>query len=213
MMQVNEDKINTQRFSSEQLVEIMGYVRYAMAGAAKYYTVGEIQHALSDNLKLNKMSNKTYRVVCSLVGISGSASIKSGSASIKSDELFEVCDILTNYLGLRESDTQFKNETDINKQIDMGLEHIGVEIKAVIASEVAIETFKRIAITDFIMRETLIFGSNNKFDTKKTTEYAHWLIKRIIEIDRAQSKGFKILSPSTISILNTIFGFKFRLQV
>lgn len=206
VMQVNEDKINTQRFSSEQLVEIMGYVRYAMAVAAKYYTVGEIQHALSDNLKLKKMSNKTYRVVCSLVGISG-------STSIKSDELFEVYDILTNYLGLRESDTQFKNETDINKQIDMGLEHIGVEIKSVIASEVAIETFKRIAITDFIMRETLIFGSNNKFDTKKTTEYAHWLIKRIIEIDKAQSKGFKILSPSTISILNTIFGFKFRLQV
>lgn len=205
-MEVNEDKINTQRFSSEQLVEIMGYVRYAMAGAAKYNTVGGIQHALSDNLKLKKMSNKTYRVVCSLVGISG-------SASIKSDDLFEVSNMLTNYLGLRESDTQFKNETDINKQIDMGLEHIGVEIKAVMASEVVIETFKRITITDFILRETLIFGSNNKFDTERTTEYAHWLIKRIIEIDRTQSKGFKILSPSTISILNTIFGFKFRLQV
>lgn len=206
MMEVNEDKINTQRFSSEQLVEIMGYVRYAMAGAAKYNTVGQIQHALSDNLNLKKMSNKTYKVVCSLVGMSG-------STPIKSDDLFEVSNILTNYLGLRESDTQFKNETDINKQIGMGLEHIGVEIKAVVASEAVIETFKRIAITDFILRETLVFGSNNKFDTKKTTEYAHWLIKRIIEIDKAQSKGFKMLSPSTISILNTIFGFKFRLQV
>lgn len=205
-MQVDENEVNTQRFSSEQLVEIMGYVRYAMAGAAKYNTVGQIQHALSYNLRLKKMSNKTYRVVCSLVGISG-------STSIESDELFEVSNILTNYLGLRESDTQFKNETDINKQIDMGLEHIGVGIKSVVASEVAIEAFKRIAITDFILRETLVFGSNNKFDTKKTTEYAHWLIKRIIEIDRTQSKGFKILSPSTISILNTIFGFKFRLQV
>ena len=206
MAQVTRDKTEAQEYSSEQLIEVKQYVEYAMAGAATHCTASKIQYALNNHFKLGRMSNKTYKVVCKIIGLSG-------DTPISSIELFEVCDILVNYLRLRDKDTQFKNETDINKQIDVGLEHIGVEIKAVIASEVAIETFKRIAITDFIMRETLIFGSNNKFDTEKTTEYAHWLIKRIIEIDRAQSKGFKILSPSTISILNTIFGFKFRLQV
>ena len=206
MAQLTRDKAEAQGYSSEQIIEVKQYVEYAMAGAATHCTTSKIQYALNSHFKLGRMSNKTYKVVCKIIGLSG-------DAPISSIELFEVCDILVNYLRLRDRDTQFKNETDINKRIDMGLEHIGVVIKAAKASEGAIETFKRIALIDFIIGKVLMFDFENGLDAEKTKEYAHWLIKRIIEIDRTHSKGFKILSPSTISILNTLFGFKFRLQV
>lgn len=177
-----------------------------MTGAAKHCLASKIQYALNNHFKLGRMSSKTYKVVCKIVGLSG-------DTAISSIELFDVCDILVNYLRSRDRDTQFKNETNINKRIDMELEHIEVEIKAATASEAAIETFKRIAIIDFIIGTVLMFDFENGLDAEKTKGYAHWLIKRIIEIDKTQSKGFKILSPSTISILNTMFGFRFRLQV
>lgn len=205
MAQVTRDKTEAQGYSSEQIIEVKQYVEYAMTGAAKHCLASKIQYALNNHLKLGRMSNKTYKVVCKIVGLSG-------DTAIGSIELFDVCDILVNYLRSRDRDIQFKNETDINKKIDMGLEHIGVEIKAATASEAAIETFKRIALIDFIIGTVLMFDFENGLNAEKTKEYAHWLIKRIIEIDRAQSKGFKLLSPSTISILNTMFGFRFRLQ-